>query len=78
MNFLIFLWNNFARLVWFLSFLAFEIIVFSFIVGIISSAGMPILALLLTVVFTIWIIAEVIVKIFIGGGKSVLKWIFRY
>jgi len=78
MGFLIFLWNTFARLVWFFSFIIFEVIVFSFIVNMVSDAGMPGLAKLLTFVFIIWIIAEILIKILIGGGKSLIRWIFRF
>jgi hypothetical protein len=77
MNFIIFLWNTFARLFWFLWFIIFEIIVFNFIVGIVSDAGMPWLAAILKLVFTIWIIAEIVLKIVVGGGKTLIKWIFR-
>lgn len=77
MGFLIFLWNTFARLVWFLTFLVFEIVVFSFIVGIVADSS-PALAAILTMVFTIWIIAEIAIRIFVGGGKSLLRYIFRF
>ena len=77
MGFLIFLWNTFARLVWFLTFLVFEIVVFSFIVRIVSESS-PALAGILTMVFTIWIIAEIAIRIFVGGGKSLIRWIFRF
>ena len=77
MGFLIFLWNTFARLVWFLSFIIFEIIVFSFIVGIVSESS-PALAGILTFIFTIWIIAEIAIRIFVGGSKSLIRWIFRF
>ena len=77
MGFLIFLWNMFARLVWFLSFIIFEIIVFSIIVGVVSESS-PALASILTVVFIIWIIAEITIRIFVGGGKSLIRWIFRF
>jgi hypothetical protein len=77
MGFLIFLWNTFARLVWFLTFLVFEIVVFSFIVGIVADSS-PALATILTMVFTVWIIAEIAIRIFVGGGKSLLRYIFRF
>ena len=77
MGFLIFLWNTFARLVWFLTFLVFEIVVFSFIVGVVAEVS-PSLATILTMVFTIWIIAEIAIRIFVGGGKSLLRYIFRF
>ena len=78
MGFLIFLWNTFARLVWFLSFIVFEIAVFYFITKSIIEAGMPVLAGILTVVFIIWIIADIIIRVFIGGGKTLISWIFRF
>lgn len=78
MGFLIFLWNMFARLVWFLSFIIFEVIVFGFIVGLVADAGMPVFAALLTLVFTIWIIAEILIRIFVGGGKSLIRYLFRF
>jgi len=77
MGFLIFLWNTFARLVWFLSFIIFEIIVFSFIVDIVADSS-PALAGILTIVFTIWIIAEIAIRIFVVGSKSLIRWIFRF
>jgi len=78
MNFLIFLWNIFARLVSFFAFIALEIVVFTFLVGAVAGAGMPGLAGILTVVFTIWIIVDIILRIFIGGGKNLIKYIFRF
>jgi hypothetical protein len=78
MNFLIFLWNSFVRIFSFFAFIVFEIIVFYWIVSAISSGGMPILAGFLAIVFTIWILAEIIIRIFIGGGKNLIKWIFRF
>lgn len=77
MGFLIFLWNTFARLIWFLTFLVFEIVVFSFIVGIVADSS-PSLAIILTIVFIIWIIAEIAIRIFVGGGKSLIRYIFRF
>lgn len=77
MSFFIFLWNIFARLVGFFSFIALEIIVFSLVVGAVG-AVMPGLASLLTVVFTIWIIIDIVLRIFVGGGKSLIKYIFNF
>jgi len=77
MNFLIFLWNMFARMVWFISFIVFEIIVFSFIVGAVSSVS-PWLGGVLTFIFTLWILVEIAIRIFVGGGKSLIRWIFRF
>lgn len=78
MNFLIFLWNIFARLVSFVIFIALEIFVFSIIVKALKEAGMPFLASILTIVFVIWIIIDIIIRIFIGGGKNLIKYIFRF
>lgn len=77
MSFLIFLWNIFARLIGFLSFIALEIIVFSLVVGAVGTV-MPGLAALLTVAFTIWIIIDIVLRIFVGGGKSLIKYIFNF
>lgn len=77
MGFLIFLWNTFARLVWFLTFLVFEIIVFTFIVGAVAESS-PWLAGILTFIFTIWIVCEIAIRIFVVGGKSLIRYIFRF
>jgi hypothetical protein len=78
MNFLIFLWNTFARLVSFFAFIVLEIVVFSIFVGAVAGAGMPGLAGILTVVFTIWIIVDIILRIFIGGSKNLIRYIFKF
>lgn len=77
MNFIIFLWNIFAKLVGFLSFIALEIIIFSLIVGAVGSV-MPSLGVILTLIFTIWIIIDVVLKIFVGGAKSIIRYIFNF
>lgn len=77
MGFLIFLWNTFARLIWFITFLVIEIIVFNFIVKLVANSSL-ILASILTVVFTIWIITEISLKIIVGGSKSLLRYIFKF
>lgn len=78
MNFLIFLWNLFAKFIWFASFIVFEIIVFSIIVKAFTSAGMPIMASFLTLIFIVWIVVEIFIRIFIGGSKSLIRWLFRF
>jgi hypothetical protein len=78
MGFLIFLWNTFARLVWFLSFLIFEIIVFNFIVENVNDTGYPGVAKLLKMIFIVWIIAEIIIRIFVVGGKSLIRYLLRF
>jgi hypothetical protein len=77
MNFLIFLWNSFARLFWFLSFIVFEVIVFRWLIGEIDKAGLPGLSLILSIIFVIWIVAEIILRIVVGGGTNLIKWILR-
>jgi hypothetical protein len=77
MNFLIFLWNSFARLFWFLSFIVFEVIVFRWLICEIDKAGLPGLSLILSIIFVIWIVAEIILRIVVGGGTNLIKWILR-
>lgn len=78
MGFLIFLWNTFARIASLFIFILLEIVIFTIFVGAVSSAGMPGLASILTIVFTVWIIIDVIFRIFIGGGKSLIRYIFKF
>lgn len=75
MGFLIFLWNCFAKMVRFAGFLFFEIAIFS----IIYQALLPdnkFLAVILGLVFTAWIIAEIVLRIVVGGSISVIKYLF--
>lgn len=78
MHFLIFLWNTFARFIGFLTFIIIEIVVFNYIITVLRDTGLNSLANILTVVFIIWIILEILIKIFIGGGKTLLQWIFKF
>lgn len=78
MNFLIFLWNNFVRFIWFISFIIFEILVFGLIIKGVNEAGLYWLSGILTIVFIIWIILEILLKIFVGGTKSLIRYIFRF
>lgn len=78
MNFLRFLWNTFARLVWFVSFIVLEILVFGLIIEGVNKAGMPWLSSFLTIVFVIWIIVEILLRIFVGGTKTLIRYIFRF
>lgn len=77
MNFLFFLWNSFARIINFFFFIFAEILVFSLLVSAITAAGMPILAGFLTFIFIIWIIIDIILKVFVGGGKTLIGYIFN-
>ena len=78
MNFLIFLWNIFARIVGFIVFISFEIFIFSIIIKVLNESGLPAIANILTFVFVIWIIIDIILKIFVGGAKSLIRTILRY
>lgn len=77
MGFIAFLWNAFVRIVSFFLIIAVEIIIFGMIVTALSAAGLAIIAAPLTVLFTIWIIIDIILKIFIGGGKTIFHYIFK-
>lgn len=78
MNFLIFLWNSFVKAIYFISFVILEIVVFQLIVTAVSDSGMPVLASLLTIVFIIWLIIELIIGVFVGGAKNLARYIFRF
>ena len=75
MGFLIFLWNMFVRLVTFFGFILIETAVFTVIYQALSTDH-PILAFFLGVIFFIWILVEIILRIFVGTGVSVIKYIF--
>jgi len=75
MGFLTFIWNFFVRLVTFFGFLAIEITIFAFLYKIVSEAA-PVFAGVLLVVFVIWIIVEVIIKLFVGTSINVIKYVF--
>jgi len=78
MGFIIFLWNWFARLVWFLTFLTIEIGVFWIVYQSIHGAGMPILANILALVFAIWMVVEILMRIFVGGFKNLISYILKF
>lgn len=78
MNFLFFLWNTFARVVSFLFLILVEIVIFTMLVNALNEAGMSSIANLLKVIFIIWIIIDIILKIFVGGGKALIRYIFKF
>lgn len=78
MNFLFFLWNTFARVVSFLFLILVEIVIFTMLVNALNEAGMSSIANLLKVIFIIWIIIDIILKIFVGGGKVLIRYIFKF
>lgn len=75
MGFLTFIWNLFVRLVTFFGFLAIEITVFAFLYKIVSGAA-PVFAGILLVIFVIWIIVEIIIKLFVGTSINIIKYVF--
>jgi hypothetical protein len=78
MGFIIFIWNLFARIFSFFFFIMIEIFIFSLILKYMAESGMGGLAGFLTIVFTIWIIADIIIKIFVGGSKSIIRYLIKY
>lgn len=78
MGFLIFLWNWFARMVWFVTFLTIEIGVFWIIYQVLQGAGLPIIANIMAIVFVLWLIVEILMRIFVGGFKNLIGYILKF
>jgi hypothetical protein len=78
MGFIIFIWNTFVRILSFFSLIIVEVFIFSLIYKEMIKLDMNILAGFLAIVFTIWIIADIIIKIFIGGSKSIIRYLIKY
>lgn len=78
MNFLIFIWNTFAKLAGNLMFIVYESFIFYIIITILNGAGLQFLSYILTPVFFIWIIIDVFLRLFVGGTKSLFRYIFKY
>lgn len=75
MGFTIFLWNTFVRMFNLFWFIILEIFIFSLIYDAVAQSS-PGIAKLLMVIFTIWILAELVIRLVVGTGASLLKWIF--
>lgn len=75
MGFLIFIWNCFARLVSFSLFIILELFVFGIVFAAVSKSS-PAIASLLMIIFVIWVIVEIIIRIFVGTSINIVKYIF--
>lgn len=74
MGFLIFIWNLFVRLISLAGMILMETMVFGLVyLAIVDSH--PVIAGFLGFLFIIWIIAEVVLRVVVGGGMNVLKYI---
>lgn len=69
MNFLVFLWNIFARIVRFFGYIFMEIVVFYLVCCIFPPF------IYLTPIFIIWLIVDIIFTIAVGGTSNLIKWI---
>ena len=54
-----------------------EAVIFSLIYKEMVAQDMPILANILGVIFIIWLITDLILRIFIGTGKSIINYIIN-
>jgi hypothetical protein len=77
MNFIIFLWNTFVKFLEFLLFIALEIIVFDLIIEAVDPV-MPVLSAILKIIFSLWLITEIALRILVGGTKSLIRYIFNF
>lgn len=77
MRFLILLWNIIMSAIHMIIFIAMEIFIFSIVYGALKEAEMPIIANILAVIFTIWIIVDVILTIFVRSGKTLIRYILN-
>ena len=68
----------FARIVGFFGIIIMEIFVFSLIIAGLENAGLHGVASVLTIVFIIWLIADIVLKIVVRGGKSLISRIWNY
>jgi hypothetical protein len=75
MGFLIFIWNTLMRIIGLLGFILMEIMIFGLVYYAILDSY-PVVANLLGFVFIVWIIAEVVLRVVVGGGVTVLKYLF--
>lgn len=78
MNFLFFLFNIIMKGLSFFAFIIFEIVIFYVLASELNSQGLEGLATFLSFVFVIWIIIDIILKIFVGGAKSIIRYIFKF
>ncbi len=78
MGFVTFIWNTFVRLAGFFGFILIEMCIF----GYIYLASIPSIgegwANALAVVFIIWLLVDTILKIFIGGSASIVKYLWSF
>lgn len=75
MGFLIFIWNTLMRIIGLLGFILMEIMIFGLVYYAILDSY-PVVANLLGFLFIVWIIAEVVLRVVVGGGVTVLKYLF--
>jgi heme A synthase len=68
----------FARIFSFFAFIIIEIFIFSMIYKYMIESGMTKLANILAIFFAIWIIIDIIIKIFVGSAKSIIRYLIKY
>ena len=78
MNFVTFLWNIFARIVGIFGSILIEICIFGLIYIAIKPSVGALWLDLFTYIFIIWIIVDTILKIFIGGSASILRYLWSF
>lgn len=77
MRFLIFLINIFTKLFNFICFIIVELMVFYLILYVLYNSGLDTIALITKIVFVLWIIAEILMMIFIDGFKGLIRYIIK-
>lgn len=75
MGFTVFLWNTFARMFSLAWFIILEIFIFSIIYDSVAESS-PVFAKLLGTVFFIWIVVEILLRLIVGTGANLFKYIF--
>lgn len=75
MQFMIFIWNSLMRILGLLGFILLEIIVFYVICESLKDSGYPVISSVLKIIFIIWIIFEIILKIIVGGSVNIFNYL---
>lgn len=76
MRFLAFIFNSIFKIISFFSLVVVEVVLFSLIYKALINQGMSEFAGYLFYVFLAWIIIDIILRIFLGTGKSIIRYIF--
>lgn len=77
MNFLIFIWNTFVKFISFIIYIALEIFIFKLIVEAMYGAGLNTIGAIFTIIFTIWLLIDIILRLTVGTAKSLIHYILK-